>query len=238
MEDSYTVYEWEETTNFDILFRCKSNVIQILLHRGYRVRDKEIEEFSWNSYDEYERKRNRCLRRVKRADTTARHYFSKVYSKKGSKLYVVFETEKEKSTKLRAKTMKGVIADAELNHVKNVMLISPYKPNKESVRGTKEAKFTFEFYTDADMCVNRLDNVMAPIAEALTKEEAEEFIERTGIRKGMMPRFNKWNPDSPSTSEPIIQHYQYPAGTIIKLIRENNYTRQISNESVYWRVVA
>lgn len=220
-----------------MLFRAKANQLQIFLHRGYDIDQDELQQFSWTNYDEYEMKRDRCLRRIKRRKLTARKVFSGIYKKDKESTFVVFVTEGEGSSKIKSQTINSILAEASKKGLKDIFLISAQDHKIDTLKYVQESGFRFEIYTEAYMTIERLNHVMNPVFTPLTEEEAKDFFTETSLSGARMPRFAKWNTNEPSTGEPILQHYRYQSGTIVKIYRENNYTKQIASESVYWRIV-
>jgi len=204
---------------------------------GYDVDDDELEQFTWKDYDEYEDKRDSCLRRIRRTNRSIRGTFSGIYKQDGKKTYVSFIRELESTSKISTKSIKEIVAFAVEMKMRKVFIISSQKPNSDSLKYTAEMKIQFEVYTETEMAVDRSNHVLNPVFVPLNDKEKEEFLTESGILPGRMPCFAKWSQSQASTSEPLLQYGRYPMGTVVKIYRENNYTEQVASESVYWRIV-
>jgi DNA-directed RNA polymerase subunit H (RpoH/RPB5) len=239
MEDSYTFYNWEESTKFDILFRAKANQVKIFQNRGYDVPEDQLESFTWDNdnYEEYIKKRDRCLRRIKRRGIKEREAFTEIYTKDKENTFVVFVEEESRTAKIKSETIKRVMAVARKKKAKRIFFVGRQPAKATALKNVAESGFEMEVYTENEMMVDRLDHVMAPVFIPLSEEEKQKFMEETSLSTARMPCFAHPNRAEPAKSEPILQNFGYPLGTVIKIYRENNYTTQITEESVYWRSV-
>lgn len=238
-KEFYSFYEWDKIKVFDILFRCKGNVLTILRHRGFDVDDEEYEQYVYSDYDEFKKKRDRCLRKIKREGKhkiEPRKYFSGFYYGNNKAIYTAFVTQEGSSVSKKAIDDIIRVVEREDGNVTHTMIISDIPIYKSATDKYSETAHTFEVYQTSNMCLNRLDHVLSPKVQVLTKEEKKTFL-KEGVPASKLPHYERFQRADAEISEPLLQHFQYPIGTIVKITRENNYTKQTIGESLYWRTV-
>lgn len=243
---NYTIYKWEERTEFDILFRAKANQVFILRDRGFFIPSGQLKALSWTSYADYKKKRDRYLRRLERRQSkeqSIRRMLSGLYEKFDENedlvesIFVAFITENKNRQSIKKETVDLVMLEAEEKKTRNIMLITGMSVHQDTLKNTKEGGFNFEIYSETNMCVDRSQHVLNPKITVLSSEEKKAFFQETGLSGGKIARYEGWQINRAETTEPILQHHQYPSGTLIKITRENNYTNQVAKESLYWRIV-
>ena len=229
--ENYSIYEWEKITETDVLFRAKANQVKILLHRGYDVPATQVRQFSWSNYEEYKRKRGRF---AKRSGVNIRKTISEFYSKEGKNIYVAYVTETEGKA-IKTATINDVVRTIQAKNTSEVMFITSHDIHQDSLKNLSDAQIGIEIYKQNFMGVDRLSHVLNPAIQVMSQEEKKEFFDETGLSAKKIAKYATCS--KTGIQEPIVQHYKYPKGTLVKIMRNNDYTKQVCTESVYWRVI-
>jgi DNA-directed RNA polymerase subunit H (RpoH/RPB5) len=232
-EENYSIYKWGEISENDVLFRAKANQVHMLSHRGYNVPDDELRQYSWDNIEEYKRKRARFKRR---APKKVHEYLSGFYHKDspGETVYVAFIYEQGKAS-ISVQMMNKVIAKLAEAKVRRLIIISPHAVHQDALKFLADSETKVEIYPEKSMCINRLDHVFNPKIQVLSPSEKKAFFDETGLSGKKIAKYASCT--NVATCEPILQHYQHPKGTVVKIFRDNDFTNQVCKESVYWRVV-
>jgi DNA-directed RNA polymerase subunit H (RpoH/RPB5) len=245
------------------LLRIKRHQLEMVRDRGYDISaEQNLLEYTVNDfirvYAELLEQRNATIRKANqeaanrrsvRNELTFRQMLDNVYSKDdGTTLLVHYAespTRGAKPSKLGVEPIAEFIRMATNYGVKWAILISEQDISSEAARNLQDIKIIyFQHFFDDELMYNPTKHYMVPRHEALTEDEAREFLRENHLKPSQLPILKYVDPlarptekDRDKVTDPIVKYYGFLPGQIIRIYRENFITETLVDSYVIYRHV-
>lgn len=233
--DVYVVYRSEELTNNHLPFRAKANQIKMFRNRGFTIPDDQS-IYDWKTPADYDRSFRVFERKLRRSPMNVSDYLSGAYYKEETDehVWVAFIDNPNNNTKELVTRVNLICVEMKIN---KVFAVTGEKINRDNLASFDLIGISWEIHRLQDMSVSRLFHVLDSKATPLTEEEKQEFYERTKICAYQLAQYKRQDKNKKHKRDPILQNYDLPKGTLVKILHENYFLPTVAKETVAYRVV-